>query len=59
MDKGYLVVAKRNKVGSLYVFESHAEVGLALMVEDNAMELWHKRLKHMNKRGIEVMLKRE
>jgi len=53
------VIAKGNKLSSLYVLENKAEVGVAMVVVDSGMELWHKRLGHMSKRGLEVMLKRD
>lgn len=53
------MVAKGNKVGNLYVFNNHDQVGAAMTIEDSGTALWHKRLGHMSKKGLSIMLKRE
>lgn len=57
VTKGVLVLAKGKKLGSLYVLECNNEVGVAMAVTDSNTELWHKRLGHMSKKGLEVMLR--
>lgn len=45
-----MLIAKGNKSGSLYVFESCGEVGAAMVVEESKASLWHQRLGHMRKK---------
>jgi hypothetical protein len=59
LTKGVMVLAKRKKLGSLYVLECDDEVGAAMTVVDSGSKFWHKRLGHMSKRGLEVMLQRD
>lgn len=53
-----MLIDKGDKLGNLYVFEGHSEVGAAMVVEDNKEGLWHQRLGHMNQKGLNVMLTR-
>ena len=59
VTKGSMLVAKGDKIGSLYIGENIGEVGAAMSVEDSNLELWHQRLDHMSKKGLVVMHKRE
>lgn len=58
-NKRFHVVANGDKVGSLYIAENIGEVGAAMTVVDSNSKLWHQRLGHMSKKGIDVMHKRE
>ena len=51
-------MVKGKKFESLYVLECNSEVGAAMTVVESNAELWHKRLGHMSKTGLEVMLRR-
>lgn len=53
------MLAKGCKLGSLYVLECHGEVGVAMVVVDNGLDLWNKMLGHMSQKGLEVMLRRD
>lgn len=57
VTKGSRIIAKGNKVGSLYLFEKPTEVGAAMTVVSSDVALWHQRLGHMSKKGLEIMLK--
>lgn len=46
-------------MGSLYVFDHDSQVGASVAMTDNENELWHRRLRHMSKKGLEVMVKRD
>ena len=59
VTKGSRLVAKGDKIGSLYTGENFSEVEAAMLVEDSNLELWHQRLDHMSKKGLVVMHKRE
>ena len=54
-----MIIAKGDKVGSLYVVETNDEVGAVMTVVDSDAALWHQRLGHMSKKGVEVTLNRE
>lgn len=54
-----MLISKGDKLGSLYVFESHSEMGATMVVEDNKVGLWNQRLGHMTKKGLNVMLTRD
>ena len=54
-----MLVAKGDKIGSLYIGKNIAEVGASMSVEDSNLELWRQRLDHMSKKGLAVMHKRE
>lgn len=54
-----MVIAKGDKVGNLYVVETNDEVGAAMIFVDSDAALWHQRLGHMSKKGLEVMFNRE
>lgn len=55
VSKGQLILAKGQKIGSLYTSKCNSEVGAAMVVVDSNVELWHKRLGDMSKMGLEVM----
>ena len=59
VTKGSMLVAKGDKIGSLYIVENISEVGAAMTIEDRNSELWHQRLSHMSKKGLAIMHKRE
>jgi hypothetical protein len=46
---------KRGKYGTLYVLEGQIEVGATLEVTNSTTKLWHKRLGHMSKKGLEIL----
>lgn len=50
------MLAKGNKLVNLYILKCHGKVGAAMIVMDNNSNIWHKRLRHMSKKGLEVML---
>ena len=58
VTKGSRIIAKGNKVGSLYLFERPTKVGVVKTVMDGDEAIWHQRLGHMSKKGLEVMVKR-
>ena len=59
VTKGSMLVAKGDKIGSLYIVENINEVGATMSVEDSNLELWHQRLDRMRKKGLVVMHKSE
>ena len=52
ITKGSMVIARGDKVGSLYVVETNDEVGAAMTFLDNDAALWHQILGHMSKKGL-------
>lgn len=58
VTKGSMLVAKGDKIGSLYIVENIGEVGAGMIVEDSNSELWHQRLNHMSQKSLVVMHKR-
>ena len=59
ITKGSMIIAKGDKVGNLYVVETNDEVGDVMTDVDSDAALWHQRLGHMSKKGLQVMLNRE
>ena len=59
LSKGQLILAKGKKFGSLYILECNDEVGETMVVVDSNVEFWHKRIGHMSKTGLKVMLQRD
>ena len=54
VTKGLRIISKGNKVGSLYFFEKPTEVGVVMTAMGSDVTLWHQRLGHMRKKGLEV-----
>lgn len=48
--KGSMIVAKGDKIQSLYIVKNTGEVGKAMIVVDCNLELGHQRLGHMRKK---------
>jgi len=55
ITKGSMVITKGDKVGSLYVVETSDEGGVAMTIMNNDTTIWHQRLGHMSKKGLEVI----
>nr|GEV99293.1 hypothetical protein [Tanacetum cinerariifolium] len=53
--KGSLVVARRNKRGSLYMVEIPSDGINAAITGRGNTTLWHQRLGHMNEKGIKIL----
>jgi len=58
VTKRSLVISKGYKSGTLYVLQGQTEVEATLGVADSGIELWHKMLGHMSKKGIEILHKK-
>lgn len=50
----FLVIARGKKSNTLYSLEGQIEVGVAMVVVDRKKNIWHKRLGHMRKKGLEI-----
>ena len=52
LTKGSLVVARGKKPNTLYVMQSKLHIGeLKAVHKDASIELWHRRLGHVNEKG--------
>lgn len=58
VTKGALVIAIESKSGTLYVLEGQKEVGVAMAVVNSRIQLCPKRLGQMNKKGLEILHKK-
>ena len=56
--KGRMVVARAQKMRSLYVMNAKVCQEEANMVDNDSSELWHKRLAHMSLKGMEILSKK-
>jgi hypothetical protein len=59
VSKGSLVVMKDTKIGNLYKLEGSTEISEAMVVSKEASAstcLWHQRLGHMSKKGLQVLV---
>ena len=61
VSKGYLVLLKANRIGSLYFLQGTVVTGSVVvsssMVENDATKLWHMRLGHMSEKGMHLLSK--
>ena len=58
LSRGSMVVARGDKTSSFYWMQAKVSKDTINAVEnDNAMELWHKRLGHMSEKGLSVLSK--
>ena len=62
VSKGSLIVMKREKVNTLYIFQgstvtSDAAVSMSEDPDLDTTRLWHMRLGHMSERGLRVLSK--
>ena len=60
LSRGYFIMAQGKKSSSFYWMHAKVSKDFVNVVEnDNAMELWHKRLGHMSEKGMSVFSKNE
>ncbi|GKG47262.1 hypothetical protein Tco_0504459, partial [Tanacetum coccineum] len=58
VTKGSLVVARRNKRGSLYMVEVPSD-GINATVDGRGnAALWHQRIGHMSEKGMKILVRR-
>eukprot|EP00253_Pinus_taeda_P017110 PITA_17110 len=60
--KGALIVMKAEKVGNIYRLKGSTQVSkvaVASEKEEADTRLWHQRLGHMNKKGLQILMKRK
>jgi hypothetical protein len=58
--KGSLILARGNKINTLYKTEARLVKGDVNVVEnETSTELWHKRLGHMSEEGLQVLAKKQ
>jgi hypothetical protein len=59
--KGSLVVAKGQKIGTLYTLKSKLQKSDIVVVtkEEPTTYLWHKRLGHMTERGLKILVEKK
>ena len=58
LTQGRMVVARAQKMRSLYVMQAKVCQEEANMVDNDSSELWHKRLAHMSLKGMEILSKK-
>jgi hypothetical protein len=56
--KGSLVIAKGEKVGTLYLCIGNTDSSISLVSTGVDIELWHHRLGHMSEKGMQILQKR-
>ena len=58
LTKGVMIVACSQKFSSLYLLQAKISKGTINTINDEVtVELWHKRLAHMNEKGLAVLAK--
>ena len=55
VTKGAMVVAKGDKVGTLYLCKGTTDSSIALAFEGTDATLWHHRLGHMSEKGMQIL----
>ena len=55
VTRGSLVIAKGEKVGTLYLCNGISNYVNALTSTRENMELWHHRLEHMSEKGMQIL----
>ena len=58
VTKGSLVIAKGEKVGTLYLCTGSIDYSLSLASTGVDTKLWHHRLGHMSEKGLQILHKR-
>jgi hypothetical protein len=56
--KGSLVIAKGEKVGTLYLCTGNTDSSISLASTGVDTTLWHHRLGHMSEKGMQILHKR-
>jgi hypothetical protein len=60
LSKGSLILARGKKINTLYKTYARLVKGDAIVVEnENSTELWHKRIGHMNEKGLQILAKEQ
>ena len=55
ITKGSLVVAKGDKVGTLYLCMANAQASLHATMNEVDAAVWHHRLGHMSAKGMKIL----
>jgi len=55
LSKGSMIIACGKKEGSLYMMQGKINKGDINVSQDKSKELWHKRLGHMSKKGLDIL----
>ena len=55
VTKGAMVVAKGDKVGTLYLCKGTTDSSIALAFSGTNATLWHHRLGHMSEKGMQIL----
>jgi hypothetical protein len=58
VTKGSLIIAKGEKVGTLYLCTGNATYSISLAYTSVDTTLWHHRLGHMSEKGMQILHKR-
>ena len=58
LTKGSLIVAKRRKCNTLYLMPAKLSKEDLNLTDDATMEMWHRRLGHMSKKGLQMLMKK-
>ena len=58
VTKGSLVIAKGEKVGTLYLCTRNVDSYISLASSGVDTTLWHHRLRHMSENGMQILHKR-
>jgi len=60
LTNGSLIIVRGVKEGSLYVIQGNLCRGEVNVVHDNSnLELWHRRLRHISKKGLQILARKE
>ena len=53
--RGSLVIAKGDKVGTLYLCNANVDLYIALASTGVDAAMWHHRLRHMSEKGMKII----
>ncbi|KAG8379486.1 hypothetical protein BUALT_Bualt07G0093500 [Buddleja alternifolia] len=60
LTKGSVITAKGNKKNSLYLMQAKLSIGeVNAAVNSSSIELWHKKLGHLNQKGMQLLAKKK
>ena len=60
LTKGSLIVAKGKKLNTLYVIEAKLhKKEINVVQKDASIELWHRRLGHINEKGLQTLARKQ
>ena len=59
ITKGALVIAKGDRIGTLYLCPHNTDYPISVASTETGAEVWHHRFGHMNEKGMQILHSRK